>query len=332
MQKGGFDPKEIIFSPTNRCNLRCPHCGTRQDRKILPRKTALRFLEACKAFGVKRIGFTGGEPFYALDFLCRISREAVRRGMFFDHIITNAAWFKNKTQLAAALTRLFDSGYDGRFFVSVDAFHDQDLKKVAAFIKVASRIWQRADLVSIASVKGTKEAQTTKRLKRLASLLKARSKGFTAQRPCIRNRDLIIDIFSFSLSPVGKAVNLKDPWDGRWFRDDFCRGPGNVFFVLSDGTVKPCCGYAHGADILTIGSIRREGPQRLLRNARKNRFISAVFGQGLHAIRKRLESAGIHFPGKTTNHCFFCHYLTHHVPRPLLDRCLERPRRRRKTI
>ena len=238
--KNKFEPQEIIFSPTTRCNLRCAHCGTKQDGKALPKKTALKFLDACDKSRVKRVGFTGGEPFYALDFLCLISKEAVKRGMFFDHIITNAAWFKDKKQLISALNRLLDCGYDGRFFVSVDAFHDQDLRKVALFIKTASRLWQRADLVSIASVKGTKEAQTRKRLKKLSLVLKAGFRGFASRRPCIKNKDLMINIFSFNLSPVGKALRLKDPWDGKWFKDDFCKGPGNVFFVLSDATVKPC--------------------------------------------------------------------------------------------
>ncbi|MFC1514846.1 radical SAM protein [Candidatus Omnitrophota bacterium] len=322
MKKTAFKPEEIIFSPTDQCNLRCAHCNTEQKGRKLPKKTALRFLAACEKSGVKRVGFTGGEPFYALDFLCRISKETVRREMFFDHIITNASWFKSKKELRSALNRLFGSGYDGRFFVSVDAFHGQDLRKVAAFIRAARQIWERPDIVSIASIKGTRENETRTKLKRLAGLLKARFRGLTSHEACIKNEDLLLNIFTFNLSPVGKASGLRDHWDGKWFKDDFCKGPGHIFFVLPDHTVKPCCGYAHEADILTIGSIKKDSPKRLLRNAGKNRFISAIFGSGLHAIRKELESSGVRFPGKTTNHCFFCHYLTQHIPRPLLDRCL----------
>lgn len=323
MKENEFEPQEIMFSPTTQCNLHCEHCCTEQTGKPIPKKTALRFLDACNKLGIKRIGFTGGEPFYALDFLCLISKEGIRREMFFDHIITNAVWFKTKKELSSVLNQLFLSGYDGRFFVSVDAFHKQDLRKVALFIKVASQIWTMPNIVSISSVKGTRETETRTKLKNLAKILKARFTGLTSQKPSIKNKDLLINIFSFNLSPVGKVIKLKNPWDGEWFEDDFCKGPGNVFFVLSDQTVKPCCGYAHEADILTIGSMKRDSPKQLLLNAKQNRFISTVFESGLQAIRKQLESSGIRFPGKTTNHCFFCYYLTHHIPRPLLNRCLE---------
>lgn len=322
MRKNKFTPQEIMFSPTTQCNLRCAHCDTEQTGETLPKKAALRFLDACNTSGIKRVGFTGGEPFYALDFLCVISKEAVRREMFFDHIITNAGWFKTKKELLSALNRLVTCGYDGKFFVSVDAFHHQDLRKVASFIKAASQIWMRPDIVSIASVKGTRGNETRKKLKKLAGLLNARFTGLTSKNSRIKNKDLIINIFSFHLSPVGRAAGLKDPWDGKWFKDDFCQGPGQIFFVLSDQTVKPCCGYAHKADVLTIGSINRDSPRQLLQNAQKNRFISTVFESGLHAIRKQLESSGVRFPGKTTNHCFFCYYLTHHIPRPQLDSAL----------
>lgn len=324
MKENKFKPQEIMFSPTTQCNLRCVHCSTEQTGKPLPKKTALRFLDACDKFGIKRVGFTGGEPFYALDFLCLISKEGVRREMFFDHIITNAVWFKTKKELSSVLNQLFLSGYDGRFFVSVDAFHKQDLRKVAWFIKVASQIWTLPDIVSIFSIKGTREGETRTKLKNLANILEARFTGLTSQKAGIKNKDLLINIFSFNLSPVGKAVQLKNPWDGKWFKDDFCKGPGHIFFVLSDQTVKPCCGYAHEADVLTIGSIKRDSPQQLLLNAKQNLFVSTVFGSGLHAIRKQLESSGIRFPGKTTNHCFFCYYLTHNIPRPLLNSCLKK--------
>ena len=317
-----------MFSPTTQCNLHCAHCNTEQTKKTLPKKASLRFLDACNKSGIKRVGFTGGEPFYALDFLCLISKEGIRREMFFDHIITNAVWFKTKKELSLALNQLFLSGYDGSFFVSVDAFHNQDLRKVASFIKAASQIWTRPDIISISSVKGTRESETRTKLKKLANLLGARFTGLTSQKACIKSNDLIINIFSFNLSPIGRATRLRNPWDGKWFKDDFCKNPGHIFFVLSDQTVKPCCGYAHEADILTIGSIKRDSPQQLLLNAKQNRFISTVFESGLHAIRKQLESSGVRFPGKTTNHCFFCYYLTHHIPRLLLNSCLDRIHRK----
>lgn len=317
-----FWPKEVLFSPTTNCNLLCGHCDIERRSTRLGKPTALGFLAACAGAGIKRVGFTGGEPFLALDLVCAISKEAARRGMFFSRVMTNGSWFRAKKELTSVLNRLLRAGYDGDLCLSVDAFHHQDIQKCASFVRVATRIWRRSDIVSIAAVKGIREYRTHKRLTKFARILHARLIKANGKYAAIKNKDIFIKIFYIDLSPVGKAAGLKNGWDGAWFKDDLCKGPGNVFLVLPDGAVKPCCGYAIDTDILTIGSIKRDSPKKLLSNARKNRFINSIFASGFHPIRKRLEKAGIRFPGKTTNHCFFCRYLTHSLPRSLLEQCV----------
>ncbi|MDP3791340.1 MAG: 4Fe-4S cluster-binding domain-containing protein [Candidatus Omnitrophota bacterium] len=309
MKKLRFKPSEILFSLTGRCNLTCSHCAVKKGRSSLNTKTAIKFINACADFGIKRVGFTGGEPFLATGSLSNIIKEAIHRNISFNRIMTNAVWFGTKNELTVKLKKIFDAGYDGDICVSVDAFHRQDLKKVALFIETAIDIFNRPDIVSIAAVIGAKDGQTRKILARLAHVLKAHIKFSSPKNASIRRAGLFIKIFYLDLSAVGKAAKLKDLWDGKWFKDDFCRGPGNAFFVLADGTVKPCCGYANDSDILTIGSIKTDTPKKLLGNAGKNRFVSAIFGKGLHSIRRSLEKNGARFPGKTRNHCFFCHYL-----------------------
>lgn len=318
MDTRGFRPKEILFSLTTNCNLRCVHCNTEHTPGVydgvLDKRAAVKFLGASSRYGIKRVGFTGGEPFLALDLMCALTKEAVKQGMRFNRIMTNGGWFYTGKELLSALNRLFRAGYDGGLCLSVDAFHRQDLNKCASFIRAAAAVWRRRDIISIAAVKGAKEGQTRGRLAKLAKRLRAHLTVIDGRPAIIKNEEIFVKIFYIDLSPVGIAAGLKDAWDGRWFKDDLCKGPGNVFFVLPDGTVRPCCGYAARTDILTIGSILRDSPEELIRNARKNRFISSLFSSGLHPVRRRLERAGIRFPGKTTNHCFFCHYLTSCLP------------------
>jgi len=309
MKKPRFRPLEILFSLTDKCNLSCRHCNIKKSPATLNKKDAIRFIGACADTGIRRIGFTGGEPFLAADILQKLIKESVKKHMFFNRIMTNAAWFKTRKDLFSRLKKIFYAGYDGDICVSIDAFHRQSLKKAALFIKTASDIWGRKDMVSIASVRGAKEGETRKRLTRLAHLLNARIQFNSNKNAFIKKDSLFIRIFYIDLSLVGKAAGLKNPWDGRWFKDDFCKGPGNVFFVLPDGTVKPCCGYANDSGLLTIGSIKTDTPRKLLRNANKNNFVSGIFGKGLHHIRRVLEKSGVRFPGKTSNHCFFCGYL-----------------------
>jgi len=322
MKSHGFQPKEILFSPTTNCNLRCAHCDIEQRSELLNKKVAIKFLAACARAGINRVGYTGGEPFLALDFMCAVSKEAAHHGMVFGRIMTNGSCFRTGRELTSALDRLYSAGYDGDLCLSVDAFHRQDIQKCASFIRAAAAIWARSDIVSIAAVKGAKEKETERKIAHLAEILHGRLIRINGKPAAIKSKNLFIKISYIELSPIGKAADLKDAWDGRWFKDDLCKGPGNALFVLPDGTVKPCCGYAADADILTIGSIKQDSPKQLLHNARVNRFIVSIFSSGFHPIRKRLLRYGVRFPGKTTNHCFFCYYLTHSIPRPLLDKCL----------
>lgn len=309
MKTSGFYPKEVLFSLTSNCNLSCAHCDIKHDHKALGKKEAIKFLASCASAGIKRVGFTGGEPFLKLGLMCALSSEAVRLDMRFGRIATNGVWFKNKKELSSTLKRLLSAGYDGDISVSVDAFHRQNVQKCALFIKTATAIWRRHDIVSIIAVKGAKEAQTREKLAKLARILRGRLVGSKRRPVAIKSNDLFIKIYYIELSAIGKAAALKNPWDGRWFKDDLCKGPGNIFFVLPDGKVKPCCGYASDSDMLTIGSIKKDTPSKLIRNARRNQFVSSIFNRGLHYIRRRLEKVGVGFPGRTTNHCFFCDYL-----------------------
>ncbi len=306
----GYHPEEVLFSPTTDCNLICAHCDISQSKKVLSSDRAEKFLIDCKKLGIRKVGFTGGEPFLAFDFLCAIVKRAVKEEMLFDKIMTNGVWYKGKDDLKIKLARLYDAGYDGSICISVDAFHNQDLRKVARFIKTASSIWNRPDIVSIAYTAGVHDDVTKKKLKSLSGFIRKDIFKF-------------IKTFKIDLSPVGRANKLKSPWDDRkWFKEDYCKGPGNIFFVMPDGSVKPCCGYATDSAELTIGNIKYGSAQELIKNARRNRFVSAIFNSGLTKIRKTLQAFGVRFSGKTTSHCYFCYYITTDLPKNLLNKCL----------
>lgn len=318
-----FRSEEIFFSPTAKCNLACVHCNTPRSNTSLSLKFAEKFLIDCKKHGVKRVGFTGGEPFLRTDLMCPLVRLAVKNGFLFSRIVTNGVWYKNKRGLKSALVRLFNAGYDGSICVSVDAYHKQDLRKLAGFIKEARKIWRRPDVVSIVYVTG-RDARTKRKLARLAGLLGARLSGFGFSHPRIASDELFIRIDRIDLSPVGKAARLKDPWDGRWFKEDMCKGPGNVFFVEPSGEVKPCCGYSSESDALSIGNIKRDTVPVILKNIRQNKIVYAIFNLGLSRIRDNLVKSGVKFPGKTSNNCFFCHYILTEVPEKILLASLNR--------
>lgn len=323
-----FRPEEVLFSPTTNCNLACSHCttGIPKSKAVLSEKLAIKFLEQCASIGVERVGFTGGEPFLAPGFLLSVVKAAVEQGLLFDRIMTNGVWWLGTRILKDTLTALADAGYDGSICVSVDAFHTRprDLKRVAHFVRTAVNIWRRPDIVSFACVTGGRDEETVLLLRSFAKRFSAKVAKSPAGRPYIKSGSVFIKIDTIELVPAPNGSGSKDPWKGRWFKEDHCKGPGNVFLVMPDGGVKPCCGYASDDKALTIGNIRRDSARDILNRFRRNRFASTVFDSGLSEIRKRLEASGAKFPGKTSNHCYFCGYILNDVPRGVLNRCLDR--------
>jgi hypothetical protein len=313
-----FSPKEVLFASTMDCNLNCAHCSVERGKARLPIPAAVKFLRSCRKAGVERVGFTGGEPFLDTEFLFALTEHALGNDLLFGMVTTNARWFKSASQLRRTLNDLRERGFDGSFGVSVDAFHGKNPAKPAVFIATASEIWNRPDIARVIAVRGARDKETNAILRVLARDLKAKL-VLVGGRRVIRNESLFVPVMTIDLAPIGKAETLLDPWGKDWFKEDFCRGPGHVFYVLPDGSVKPCCGYATDSERLTIGNIYSDTAARMLKNAVRNPFVSTVFESGLAHVRARLTKRGVAFPGATKNQCFFCHHILTKVPRKTLD-------------
>jgi hypothetical protein len=127
---------------------------------------------------------------------------------------------------------------------------------------------------------------------------------------------MMINIIRVPYSPAAE----ENAWDSTvWFEDDYCRGPGNVFYVHPDGRVAVCCGFANENPGLIIGRIPNDGYRELMRRAAASPVVKACYDTGLAAVRERLEANGVKFPGKTNDPCFFCDYCAKKnlpIPRP----------------
>ncbi|MBR4824525.1 MAG: 4Fe-4S cluster-binding domain-containing protein [Spirochaetaceae bacterium] len=340
-----FNPEEIIFVPTQECNLRCAHCFVPKTANKLNLEKSLAFLNDAIDDGIMRVGFSGGEPFLALDFVCAVVQKTVEAGAYFDRLMTNAVAFKDSSEMKNALNRLFDAGFDGVFGISFDAFHAQKVEKIADFIKEVESIWQERNHVSlICTKKASANAKTLEMLKELAAKLDLRfdydeadcegeperGYGGASDFPSAlvykdKLETFMNDGLEFDSIPVETidfiAENPEDEsaWqsDG-WFTEDYCAGPGHVYYVHADGNVAACCGYANECDALILGNINSMTYEQIAENAQascKSGFLSTVYKIGLLKEAKKLEKQGHKFPGKgrTSDNCLFCRYLLQKV-------------------
>jgi pyruvate-formate lyase-activating enzyme len=308
-----FRPNYLSFAGTYQCNLSCPHCCVPiewPDR--LPIPVAVRFLEDAHAYGIGTLGFTGGEPFLYPEFVNALCRRAAKLGFRFDKIVSNGVWFTDKADLEKILSELAETGFTGKLGLSVDKFHGIRTETLVEFCRTARRVF-RDDRVLSLSYASRRPDQGLEPIHALAAALA----GVVEWSDLLRRYLLVTPELTMTLNwnhlaPVERAERLAGAWDGTWFQEDYCEGPGQALIVNPKGEVKPCCGFASDLDQLTIGNIHTDTVARIVRRARRHPYVGKVFREGLTAIRDEILARDPNaLPGKTSNHCYFCwHVLT----------------------
>jgi MoaA/NifB/PqqE/SkfB family radical SAM enzyme len=272
----------------------------------------VRFLESAWEYGVEVLGFTGGEPFLYPEFLHTVCRRASRLGFRYDKIVTNGVWFQDEKQLETVLRDLAKAGFSGKLGLSVDKFHGMEIENLATFCRSARRIFKRDNILSLSYASRALE----KGLEPIQALAKALDAVVDWSpllgRHLLVSPELTMVLNWNHLAPVERAEKLGGAWDGVWFEEDYCEGPGQALIVNPRGEVKPCCGFASDLDQLTIGNIYQDSAEEIVQRARKHPYVGKVFRKGLTAIRDEILARDPNaLPGATSNHCYFCwHVLT----------------------
>lgn len=309
MSKIKFFPEEVIFAASNECNLHCPHCFVTRSSDVLSSKDAIQFLETCKGSTIRQIGFSGGEPFLHLDFMLDVIKYAVDNAFMFDRIMTNGIWWNTKDELRSALSQLKDAGYDGKIGLSFDSFHGQKLTQLKDFVNCVFEYFDGTTL-QIQSVVSQFSLDLTN-LNLLASFLKCKiekdvDKETGVGTIVLKNNDIFIMV---DRQPQSFAAKDTRGWQSdRWFKDDYCQGPGQVLFIHPNGKIAPCCGFANENDTLCIGTINQDF-DTVMHQASKNTLVKTCYNDGLTKKIKELKKKGIEFPGKTGDLCTFCDFV-----------------------
>ncbi len=308
-----FEPRYLMLSGTYQCNLSCPHCCVPiewPDR--LPIDVALRLVDQAHAYGIREIGFTGGEPFLYLEFLTALIQRTASLGWRFDKIQTNGVWYEHQDHLADSLQAVRDAGYTGKLGLSVDKFHGLEIDALARFCKAARIVFQRDNIIAL-NYASKRPDQGLEPIERLAKSLDAVIEWSDwLKRYLVVSSDLTMTCNWNHLAPVERAEALGKgwEWDGVWFQEDYCEGPGQALIITPKGEVKPCCGFASDLDQLTIGNIYTETLEDIVLQARQHPYVGRVFSEGLLAIKDEiLKRDPKALPGATSNQCFLCWYI-----------------------
>ncbi|MFA6938092.1 MAG: radical SAM protein [Treponema sp.] len=292
---------EIIFSATTQCNLHCPHCFVSRQTQKLSIDDAKSLIDSCLNYKrenctLEKIGFTGGEPFLYLDFICEVTKYAKEKDLMFDRIMTNGDWWKSEEELKEKLTAVYNSGFDGKIGLSYDIFHAQTKERILTFIQNVYKIWNDYSTVEISVAVERKSSKAENQiLKNINEIQCSLQKEFG---------QIFLPVYKI------KQSFTSDNWhkDFTWFKEDYCASTGNIFFVHSNGNIAPCCGFANENKELFIGTIK-DSCDTLMNNAETNVMVQNCFTKGLVAVRKEMQKSGVKFHGKTKDTCMFCDFV-----------------------
>jgi MoaA/NifB/PqqE/SkfB family radical SAM enzyme len=271
---------------------------------------ALRFLEEARAYGIEILGFTGGEPFLYPEFVLTLCRRASQLAFRFDKVMTNGVWYRDQQELDRVLGDLAAAGFTGKLGLSVDKFHGIETARLVDFCQTARRVFDRDNIISL-SYASRRPDLGLEPIQRLASELHGVIEwSELLGRYLLVAANMTMVLNWNHLAPVERAEKFSGAWDGVWFEEDYCEGPGQALIVNPKGDVKPCCGFASDLDQLTIGNIYTDSVAAIIRRGRHDPYVGKIFRKGLTAIRDEILARDPEaLPGKTSNHCFFCWYV-----------------------
>ena len=275
--------------------MHCEHCFVDRNPRKLDINQAIAFIDNCVKSGspIEKVGFSGGEPFLYMEFLLELTRATVAHDLLFDQIMTNGDWWSDEEELRDKLQALYDSGYDGKIGLSWDEYHGQSEERMITFIKAVQEIFGE-EAINIQKV----EDESIRHAELVSASRDKRSRnefGMTA-----------LPGMTGQVYTLPRTYPGDDPqaWTSKkWFREDYCQGPGNILYVHADGNIAPCCGFANENQSLFIGRIT-DSYETIMQNAAKNEMVHLCFVKGLSRYRRFKK-----FPGKTSDICSFCDYI-----------------------
>lgn len=289
-----FNPTEIIFAATQACNLKCPHCFVSRSPLKLNIEDAKKLIDSCKnspASEICKIGFSGGEPFLYLEFLLEIIKFAYKNDLMFDQIMTNGDWWKTEGELKETLKKIYDAGYDGKIGLSFDSFHNQDFERIRTFCAAVNEVFGEENLNVQTVIDSTLSEEKSETLEKQLEIL---------------STEYFADIF---VMPQTFQAKDERAWQSKkWFKEDYCEGPGQILFVHASGDIAPCCGFANENPALFIGKIT-DSFDDIMKKASGNRMVKLCYEEGLLKKAKELSKQKGCVPGKTGDICSFCEFM-----------------------
>ncbi len=291
----------LTLSLTNRCPLRCSHCGPRSgpDRTgDLDEAVATAALRAAARRGCEVVNFSGGEPFAAGAALERLVAAARALGLL-TRVTTGAAWSPDPARARARLEPLARAGLS-QLYVSVSAPHQAaiPLGHALAATAAARELGVEPTIVATAGRGGEAARQVR------AAFLEA-----GATPPWILPTPLI---------PFGRGAEGLRPEDLDQRPVEELSGPCPSLAlspaIHPDGTITGCASvFAADLPALAFGRAPATTLEEALARLEANPLAAWIRGAGVVALKRLVEGRSeVRLPERAVNICHLCGEILGH--------------------
>jgi MoaA/NifB/PqqE/SkfB family radical SAM enzyme len=273
--------RNIGLLVTYKCQVACPHCIVEAG----PHRTEyMQYDETCDWINqiasyrnkyIKVVSFTGGEPFFDVEFLKKTSEFAGNLGLFVS-AVTNAYW---ALSLQKAINVLRSLPAIKMIQISTDVYHQQSIpiERVGYAIK-AAEISKTPYTIAVCTEKNS-------------------DPGYLHILEQLKNMTDPESIYTSITFRAGRALK-RGAECGYEMSDDppeSACGAGSAPIILPDGKVVACIGpivNLRSAHPLWLGNLREEPLTEILDRAELNPILHAIRLWGPKRIIHILEGAG----------------------------------------
>lgn len=286
--------KNIGLMQTYRCTIACPHCiveaGPHRKEEMLL-EDSFEWLKQAREYRngyIKGLALTGGEPFFNLENLEKVSNYGEELG-FTVSVVTSAFWATSKKNAVDILSRFPSIRL---LAVSTDEYHQQSIP--FEYIKNALfAAKERGILYSIAVCTPNENDEQYRKI--ISRLLE------------ITEEDKIRVSITF---PVGRAEKRSKYFDYKITSEPpLCAcSMASSPVIFPDGKVTGCIGPVIRLDSshpLNLGNLRKNSMAEILDRAELNIALHAIRIWGPHKIISLLKDQGKEelLPGEYIGDC-----------------------------
>jgi|GEM_PF-316513 len=279
---------------TYKCTIACPHCiveaGPHRTEEM-PLEECLAWIDQARTYRdghIKGLALTGGEPFYDVEKLSRISEYGQSLG-FIVSAVTNAFWASSKD---IAMSILSDLPAIRMISISTDAYH----QKFIPFDRVRNLVWAALELGRFYNIAVCTDSKDDPEFRKIMNDVTAL---------CDEDRVRVTITF-----PVGRAQKRAHRFHYRTSPEPTsgaCSMASSPV-IYPDGKVSACIG-----PVLTLppdhplflGNLQEETLQEILDRAEVNPVLHAIRVWGPQKLVSHLKQHGLEaiLPGEYICDC-----------------------------